>query len=105
MSKRKIEKIICFIKDFLKTRHIKASKVVLFGSYAKKTFTKDSDVDIAIVSPNFEHKDIFKRVEMLRGLNWALVKKFQLPFDLVTVSSSEWKKASSLVVSFVKEVV
>ena len=103
MSQRRIKKIVTFISGFLNGRGIKVSKLVLFGSYARGTSHKDSDVDIAIVSKEFSGKDIFERAEMLVDLNWSLVKKFKLPFDIVPISLDEWKKSSSLIVGFAKQ--
>ena len=103
MSQRRIKQIVTFISDFLNGRGIKVSKLVLFGSYAQGASHKDSDVDIAIVSKEFSEKDIFERAEMLVDLNWSLVKKFKLPFDIVPISLDEWKKSSSLIVGFAKQ--
>ncbi|HLD69140.1 MAG TPA: nucleotidyltransferase domain-containing protein [Candidatus Omnitrophota bacterium] len=101
MSEKKIREIISFIKKFFKKNKI--DKVVIFGSCVKGHFTADSDVDVAIVSRDFEKKDIFQRAKMLSGLNWALVGQFMLPFDIVPISLEEWNKSSSLVVGFARE--
>jgi predicted nucleotidyltransferase len=39
--------------DESKKAQIKIDQLILFGSYAKGTQTKDSDIDIAVVSENF----------------------------------------------------
>ena len=91
------------IKDFLKDRNITADEIVVFGSYAKGNYTRDSDLDMAIISRDFNEKDVFQRAEMLKGLKWALVEKFELPFDIVPMSLKQWQESSSLVVDFVKE--
>ena len=103
MSQRKIKQIVSFISIYLKNQGIILNKLILFGSYAQGTSTKDSDVDLAIVSKEFSGKDIFQRADMLVDLHWALVKKFKLPFDVVSISLDEWKKSSSLVVGFAKQ--
>jgi len=103
MSKKKIKEIAYFINDFLKKRKIKTDKIILFGSYAIKTSTKDSDVDIAIISSAFDKKDIFQRAKILKGLDWSLVRKFMLPFDIVPLSLIEWQESSSPAVEFVRE--
>ncbi len=41
----------------LKKNGIKISKVILFGSYAYGTPTVDSDIDLVIVSPQFDGSD------------------------------------------------
>jgi predicted nucleotidyltransferase len=51
------DKIIELIKQFIEEAHkdnINISRTVLFGSYAKGTFNEFSDIDIAVVSEDFE---------------------------------------------------
>ena len=103
MVEERIRKAVDLIKDFLKDRHITVDKIVIFGSYARGNYTEDSDLDIAIVSRDFDEKDIFQKAETLKGLKWALVEKFMLPFDIIPLSLKEWQESSSLVVDFVKE--
>ena len=100
MFKDNIKEAIKFIKHFLGQQGISIDKIILFGSYADNTFTQESDVDIAIISSAFEHKDIFQRAEMLKGLDWALVERFMLPFDIIPISLQEWKGSNSLIVEF-----
>ncbi len=39
-------------------QHIRITEVILFGSYATGTSQKHSDIDIAVISPDFENKDL-----------------------------------------------
>lgn len=103
MAKEKIREIAAAIKDFLGGRNIAVNKIVAFGSYVKGGYTKDSDIDIAIISQDFEGKDIFQKAEMLKGLEWYLVEKFMLPFDIIPISLRDWDASSSLIVEYVKE--
>ena len=53
MVKKQVAKIV---KDFIKAvkqRNITVEAVVLFGSYAHNKANKDSDIDIAVISPDF----------------------------------------------------
>ena len=102
MAQTGIRETAELIKKLLKDR-ITIDEMFIFGSYAKGNFTKDSDMDIAIISRDFNEKDVFQRAEMLRGLKWALVEKFELSFDIVPVSLSQWQNPTSLVVDFRKE--
>lgn len=103
MVKGRIKEAVELIKTFLKKSNITADRIIVFGSYIRSNYTKDSDLDIAIVSRDFNEKDIFQKAEMLKGLKWSLVEKFMLPFDIVPISLKEWRESSSLVVDFVKE--
>lgn len=103
MAEERIKPAVELIRDFLKERNIKVNRIVVFGSQVKGSFRVDSDIDLAIVSPDFEGKDIFQRAQMLKGLKWEIVEKFMLPFDIIPISFKEWQESSSLIVEYIKE--
>jgi len=102
MVKEKQEKIISLIKALLKEKGICVSQIIMFGSQVKGTVKKDSDLDIIILSKDFEGKDIFEKVKMAQGLHRALIKQLLLPLDILYYSPSEWKKSYSLIVDIAK---
>lgn len=53
--------------ELVKKSGIPVTKAYFYGSYAKKSDTKESDIDICIVSPAFG-KDYFDENVMLRML-------------------------------------
>ena len=66
-------------KDILKSinkyveeikKHYNIVAIILFGSYAKGTEHKDSDIDIAIVSEDFD--DIYDSMADLMGMTWDI---------------------------------
>lgn len=67
MAKKPIpKKVISEIEDYikkLKEDKLPIEKVIIFGSYAKGTQNKSSDIDICIISPKF--KDAWKAMEYL----------------------------------------
>jgi len=103
MAEATVKQAAELIKNILKDRNITVDKIVVFGSYAKGNYTKDSDLDIAVISRDFNEKDVFQKAEMLKGLKWTLVEKFKVAFDIVPVSLKQWQESSSLVVDFIKE--
>lgn len=103
MADRKIREVADSIKNFLKDRNIRTEKIIVFGSYIKGDYNKDSDIDIAIISKDFDNKDIFEKADMIKGLKWFLVEKFTLPFDIIPLSIKEWQEGSSLAVEFIRE--
>ncbi|MFH1889968.1 MAG: nucleotidyltransferase domain-containing protein [Candidatus Kuenenbacteria bacterium] len=50
---KKIKKKISNYIDILKKDKLPVSKIILFGSYAKGTQHKWSDIDLCVVSPKF----------------------------------------------------
>jgi len=55
---------------------IPIEKAILFGSYAKGTFTKESDIDLAIFSNYFDNKE---RIDNFRLL---FLEAMNFPIDL-----------------------
>ncbi|MFQ5531368.1 MAG: nucleotidyltransferase domain-containing protein, partial [Candidatus Nanoarchaeia archaeon] len=72
-----------FIKDL--GRDIKVSKVILFGSRAKKNFKEESDVDLIIVSDDFKEKNFFERASKMYDY-WEI----NLPVDILCYTNMEF---------------
>jgi predicted nucleotidyltransferase len=67
-------------------------KIILFGSYAYGTPTRDSDVDLLVIMPSDEpmHKRIFRIRKLLRD--------FRVPKDVIVYTPQEvndWKDVSN----------
>jgi predicted nucleotidyltransferase len=67
-------------------------KIILFGSYAYGTPTKESDVDLLVIMPSDEpmHKRIFRIKKLLRD--------FRVPKDVIVYTPQEvndWKDVSN----------
>ena len=63
-----INSIEKFIEEIKKKYNVEA--IILFGSYAKGTENEDSDIDIAIVSADFD--DIYDCMAILMGMTWDI---------------------------------
>jgi predicted nucleotidyltransferase len=103
MAKRKFIRTISILKDLTRQKGVDVDKIVVFGSYARGEEKKGSDIDIIIVSRNFEGKDIFERVEIASGLHRELVEKTMMPADIMYYSPTEWGKGNSLIINQAKE--
>ena len=58
------------ISDFIQSllKGLRVDAVVLYGSYARGTPHEWSDIDLAVISPDFEGVPIWKRQEMIAHL-------------------------------------
>lgn len=77
--------IMNLIENYIKLLqedNIIIEKVILFGSYAKGTYRTDSDIDLAIISPNFKQEDCIKNMALL------LCKANILKADIQTIPFS-----------------
>lgn len=89
--------------ELLEEKGIQVEKIVVFGSYARGKPTRDSDIDLIIVSKNFRAKGIFEKVKMVSGVHGELVRRTKKPFDILYYSDTEWKKGYSLTINAAKE--
>lgn len=97
-----IENIKETIIHVFNEKKIPISKIIFFGSYNKGIPTKESNVDLLVLSDFFENKNIFQKAKATDGLEWILVKKFKIPFVILYYSNSEWENSNSLIISEAK---
>ena len=63
--------------------------MILFGSQARGDVRKDSDVDLIVVSPRFQRKNMIDRASMLH-LEWDLGR----PVDFLCYTPQEFRELS-----------
>lgn len=102
MAERKIIKAKEIIKDYFKLKKLNLNKIVLFGSYSKGNFNLDSDIDLAIVSSDFKGKSLFEKAKLTGNLDWELVRKTNMSFDILYYSEDEWNNSNSLILGEAK---
>ena len=99
MVKRTINKyIINSINKFIEEikKHYNVTAIILFGSYAKGTENENSDIDIAVISDEFE--DIYDCMAVLMGMTWDIDARIE-PHP---ITKEDYEKVST---PFVKEIV
>lgn len=82
-----IRNIIKKFVDALTTRGIKVEKAILYGSYVSGKEHTSSDIDIAIISPDFG-KDRFEEGKLLMQLAWRVDPRI----EAVPISSESYEK-------------
>ena len=85
-----INKLSVTITELLSAQKVDVDCVILFGSYANGKQSKDSDLDLIVVSPSFRRKDIFEKTEMILNVNSQLIEEYEIPFDIIYYSDEEW---------------
>ncbi|MFH1338485.1 MAG: nucleotidyltransferase domain-containing protein [Candidatus Omnitrophota bacterium] len=103
MDKDKVIEAIKFLEKCLIRAGVKVSKIILFGSQTKGIVTEESDIDIVIISEDFQGKDIFERASLTKEAEIRTTKRFMLPLDIITMTPKEWKEGNSLIVEFAKK--
>lgn len=86
VKKEIIEQVKKFVKE-LKREKIKIAKVILYGSRVSGKAHKDSDIDVAIVSPDFG-KDRFREGVRL----FEIATKVDARIEPVPISVKSYEK-------------
>lgn len=73
----------------LQTRGINVEKVVLFGSYARQHAREGSDIDLAVIAPQFARLNLRERYETLGLANMTLRE----PIQAIGYSPRQWRNA------------
>jgi predicted nucleotidyltransferase len=89
VDKRKIKSIVKNFIKALKKHNIKIEIVILYGSCAKGTADIDSDIDVAVISPDFG-KDKFEEAILLKKIS----EEVYLGISPEPYSIEEYKQAS-----------
>lgn len=64
-TEREIKEIIRRFSEEVERLGVKPEKVLLYGSYAKGNPREDSDIDLIVVSPDFNGMNLRERLELL----------------------------------------
>jgi len=103
MVKRKVRKVIELLQEVFERKGFFVEKIVVFGSQIKGTTHDNSDIDIVVISKDFEGKDIFERAEITGRANREVMRKILVPLDIISMTPKEWEKGNSLITEFAGE--
>jgi len=90
MDKRTVNQITKFLKNSLIESGLKLDSIAIFGSAMSGNMHEDSDIDLIIVSSDFENKDLFERSKMTMKPEIATYKKFKAPMDILNLTPEEY---------------
>ncbi len=94
INKDILDSINKFIEEAKKQYNIKS--IILFGSYAKGIENEDSDIDLALVSDDFD--DIYDCMANLMGMTWDIDARIE-PHP---IKNKDFEEVSDY---FVKEII
>jgi predicted nucleotidyltransferase len=99
MDKKTVLTIISDFRKALESAGIKAEKILLYGSYAAGNWRTDSDIDLVVISEDFEGKSYWQRIDLLSA---AIYKVFQ-PIEAVAMTPQEWENGDSLIADYARD--
>ncbi len=98
MDKRAVLEIISAFRNAIESRGIKADKLILFGSCATGQCREDSDIDVVVISRDFQNKSYWERIDILSA---AIYDIFE-PIEATAFTPQEWQSGESIIVDFAK---
>jgi predicted nucleotidyltransferase len=55
---------------------------------------KDSDIDLIIISSDFQNHDLFERAKMTMNAEMDTKKKYKIPMDVINLSPEEYDESN-----------
>ena len=99
MAKREVIELLMRYIELLRSEGISVSKAFLYGSYSDETATDQSDIDVLLVSDQFDQAD-----DQLAGKIWRLTLKVSSKIEPFLIGSNKFNRDdSSPIISTVKE--
>lgn len=86
-------------KKALERKNIKVDKIILFGSYAKGTQRDGSDIDVAVISNDFQGRNYWERIDILTD---AIYEVFE-PIEAVPFTPEEWERGDRRIIDYATE--
>ncbi len=87
-ARREIKNIVLKYIHNLQSLGISVQRVILFGSQTRGTFGKDSDIDIAIISKEFEKMGLWEKAKYLG----RAARELPYPIEALGFSPSQLKE-------------
>ena len=102
MDKESVLNVISFLEARLVDDGVRIERTVLFGSWQAGSASSDSDIDVVIVSADFEGKDLFDRAGMVTQAEVLTIRKFLVPLDLVCMTPGEYADGDSIMAQYAR---
>lgn len=91
-----------YLTAILKARGMNIEQTILFGSCARDEAGEESDVDIAIISNDFQEKNFFERGELTIDARIQAIQQFDVPIDVLKFTPDEYTNSQSLAAQFAR---
>ncbi len=94
MDKETINSLILYLKQSLMENGVNVDSIALFGSAMTGRIDEGSDVDIIVISSDFNDLDIFERAKLTMRPETDTQRRFRVPMDILNLSPDEYKNST-----------
>ena len=93
MDKEAVLKAIERFHDSLERHGVRAQRIVLYGSYSRGDWREGSDIDLIVVSGDFEGKGFWQRIDMLVDALCDVPD----PIEAIAMTPEEWERGDTII--------
>lgn len=93
MDKRAAVDIVTRLRKGIEARGIRLQRVILYGSYVSGSNQEGSDIDVVVISNDFNGKTYWERIDILAD---AIYEIFA-PVEAVALTPEEWDRDDSFI--------
>lgn len=98
MDQSAVLEVVGRFRKALEARGVVPEKMILYGSHARGTAGETSDVDLVVISRDFERKTFWQRIDLLSDAIYEVPE----PIEAVAMTPEEWEAGDSPLVDFAK---
>jgi predicted nucleotidyltransferase len=99
MDKSSVLKIISAFRQAVEEQGIHVQKVLLFGSWVNGHPHEMSDIDLIVISEDFEGRDFWERIDILSR---AIAEVFE-PIEAMAMTQMEWDEKTYSIVEYAQQ--
>ena len=96
LNRKKVNNVILDMHQTLKKYGLEDNHIALFGSFYNGKPHKDSDMDVIIISKNFEGKTFLERIKMTSKAENEIIKKHVVPIDILLKTPQEYNYSKEI---------
>jgi uncharacterized protein len=98
MDKKAVLAVVDEFHKALRLENISPQKIILFGSYSTGNARPDSDIDLVVISDDFEGKDYWQRIDILSSAVYRVFK----PIEVIAMTAQEWQSGESVIADYAR---
>jgi uncharacterized protein len=99
----KVIEAVNFFKANILEKGIHIHDLVLFGSSSTGFTSSGSDIDVAVISDDFNGMDMIARTLLTKDAELNTIRKYRIPLDIITLTIDEYRDQNSIFIRNVRK--
>lgn len=99
MDKTKALTAIESFRKNLEAVGVRSTTIILYGSYARGDWNEWSDIDVIVISEDFQNLSYWERIDKFV----EAIYPTRAPIEAVAMTPEEWEKGESMIVQIARD--